>query len=214
MPPLQGFLDGLRAVTREFGAVLIFGEVMTGFRAALGGAQGLYGVDPNLSTLGKVIGGGLPVEGYAGKLAIMEQVAPAGLVYQAGTLSGNPLAMTAGLVTLREISRPGVFEGIVARTRRLCDGVGRAAAQAGVEVYGTYVAAMFCTSFLWGTVVDYVSAKKSDSARFGRCLRTMLEEGIYLAPSQFEAGFMSAAHGDDVVDATIAAAERAFGASV
>lgn len=210
VPPVPGFLDGLRAVTREYGALLVFDEVMTGFRVTLGGAQGLYGVDPDLTTLGKVIGGGLPVGAYAGKRAIMEQVAPAGPMYQAGTLSGNPLAMTAGLVTLREIGKPGVFEGMAARTQRLCDGLARAAQAAGVAVYGTRAGTMFCTFFCEEPVVDYASAKESDTSQFGRFFRAMLEEGVYLAPSQFEAGFMSAAHDDDVVDATIAAAERAF----
>ncbi len=210
VPPKPGFLQGLREETRKYGALLIFDEVMTGFRVALGGAQGLYGVDPDLTTLGKVIGGGLPVGAYAGKRAIMEHVAPAGRMYQAGTLAGNPLAMTAGLVTLREISKPGVFEGVVARTQRLCDGLGRAAAQAGVEVYGTQVGTMFSIFFCAGPVVDYASAKKSNTTRFGRYFQAMLDEGVYLAPSQFEAGFMSAAHGDDIVDATLEAAERAF----
>lgn len=210
VPPQAGFLPGLRDVTRRHGALLIFDEVMTGFRVALGGAQGLYGVDPDLTTLGKVIGGGLPVGAYAGKREIMAQVAPAGPVYQAGTLAGNPLTMTAGLVTLQELARPRVFDGIVARTRRLCDGLSRAAAEAGVAVYQTCVGTMFCGFFTREPVVDYASARTSDTALFGRFFRGMLEEGVYLAPSQFEAGFMSTVHGDDVVQVTIAAAERVF----
>ncbi|MEJ2210908.1 MAG: glutamate-1-semialdehyde 2,1-aminomutase [Anaerolineae bacterium] len=210
VPPAEGFLAGLRRLTADYGALLIFDEVMTGFRVALGGAQSLYSVDPDLTTLGKVIGGGLPVGAYAGKRAIMEMVAPAGPVYQAGTLSGNPLAMTAGLVTLRELRRPGVFDALVARTQRLCQGLGRAAAEAGVPVYQTQVGTMFSTFFAPEPVTDYASAKAADTAAFGRFFRAMLEEGIYLAPSQFEAGFTSTAHDEAVVEATLQAAQRAF----
>ncbi len=214
VPPQPGFLAGLRALTRRRGALLIFDEVMTGFRVALGGAQALYGVDPDLTTLGKVIGGGLPVGAYGGKRAIMAYVAPAGPMYQAGTLAGNPLAMTAGLVTLRELSKPGVFAGIAARTRRLCDGLARAARQAGVALYGTCVGTIFSGFFTAGPVVDYASARESDTALFSRFFRGMLEQGVYLAPSQFEAGFTSAVHDGGVVDATIAAAEKVLGALV
>jgi glutamate-1-semialdehyde 2,1-aminomutase len=210
IPPAIGFLEGLRALTETHGALLILDEVMTGFRVALGGAQELYGVDPDLTTLGKVIGGGLPVGAYAGKREIMETVAPEGPMYQAGTLSGNPLAMTAGLVTLRELRRSGVFEGIVAQTERLCQGIGQAATAAGVPVYQTQVGTMFCTYFTEGPVTDYASAKTSDTAAFGRFFQSMLEAGVYLAPSQFEAGFTSTAHGAAIVDHTIEAAEGAF----
>jgi glutamate-1-semialdehyde 2,1-aminomutase len=210
IPPASGFLEGLRELTETHGALLIFDEVMTGFRAALGGAQQLYGIDPDLTTLGKVIGGGLPVGAYAGKREIMETVAPAGPMYQAGTLSGNPLAMTAGLVTLRELRRPGVFEGIVAQTERLCQGIGQAATAAGVPVYQTQVGTMFCTYFTEGPVTDYASAKTSDTAAFGRFFQGMLQAGVYLAPSQFEAGFTSTAHNADVIEATIGAAQTAF----
>jgi glutamate-1-semialdehyde 2,1-aminomutase len=212
IPPADGFLSGLRALTRAHGALLIFDEVMTGFRVALGGAQALYAVDPDLTTLGKVIGGGLPVGAYGGKRQIMETVAPAGPMYQAGTLSGNPLAMTAGLVTLRELGKPGVFEGIVAQTARLCQGVGQAAAEVGVPVFQTQVGTMFCTFFTETPVTDYASAKTSDTAAFGRFFQAMLQAGVYLAPSQFEAGFTSTAHGDAEIEATIAAARVAFGA--
>jgi glutamate-1-semialdehyde 2,1-aminomutase len=208
--PVEGFLPGLRKLTQDHGTLLVFDEVMTGFRVALGGAQGLYGVDPDLTTLGKVIGGGLPVGAYAGKRAIMETVAPAGPMYQAGTLSGNPLAMTAGLVTLRELGKPGVFDGLVAQTGRLCQGIGQAAKEAGVPVYQTQVGTMFCTFFAEGPVIDYTSAKTSDTAAFGRFFQAMLEAGIYLAPSQFEAGFVSTAHTPDVVDTTVEAARQAF----
>jgi glutamate-1-semialdehyde 2,1-aminomutase len=210
IPPADGFLDGLRELTAAQGALLIFDEVMTGFRVALGGAQEFYGIDPDLTTLGKVIGGGLPVGAYAGKREIMETVAPAGPMYQAGTLSGNPLAMTAGLVTLRELKQPGVFEGIVKQTERLCQGIGQAAKEVGVPVFQTQVGTMFCTYFAEGQVTDYASAIASDTAGFARFFQAMLAGGIYLAPSQFEAGFTSAAHSDDVIDATIAVAGGAF----
>jgi glutamate-1-semialdehyde 2,1-aminomutase len=210
VPPVEGFLPGLRELTQAHGALLIFDEVMTGFRVALGGAQALYGIDPDLTTLGKVIGGGLPVGAYAGKREIMETVAPAGPMYQAGTLSGNPLAMTAGLVTLRELRKPGIFDRLVSQTERLCRGVGRAAAATGVPVYQTQVGTMFSTFFAEGPVTDYASAKMSDTEAFGRFFQAMLERGIYLAPSQFEAGFTSTAHGEDVIDATLEAAQAAF----
>ena len=208
VPPQPGFLEELRELTRGVGALLIFDEVMTGFRVALGGAQALYEVEPDLTTLGKVIGGGLPVGAYAGKRVVMETVAPAGPMYQAGTLSGNPLAMTAGLVTLQEISRPEAFEGVVTRTRRLCEGMARAAHDAGLKVYQTCVGTMFCNFFAAEPVTDYASAKKSDTGLFGRYFQGMLDEGVYLAPSQFEAGFMSVAHDDGVVDETIGAAQQ------
>jgi glutamate-1-semialdehyde 2,1-aminomutase len=210
VPPADGFLRGLRELATAYGALLVFDEVMTGFRVALGGAQELYGIEPDLTTLGKVIGGGLPVGAYAGKDEIMETVAPAGPMYQAGTLSGNPLAMTAGLVTLRELRNPGVFEGIAAQTERLCQGIGQAAQEAGVPVYQTRVGTMFCSYFAEGPVTDYATAQQSDTAAFGRFFQAMLEAGVYLAPSQFEAGFTSTAHSDEVVDATISASQRAF----
>ena len=210
VPPVTGFLEGLRSLTEAHGALLIFDEVMTGFRVALGGAQELYGIEPDLTTLGKVIGGGLPVGAYAGKREIMEMVAPAGPMYQAGTLSGNPLAMTAGLVTLRELRQPGVFQALVAQTERLCRGIGQAAAEAGVPVFQTQVGTMFCTYFTEGPVTDYSSAKRSDTAAFGRFFQAMLQAGIYLAPSQFEAGFTSTAHTSDAIEATGRAARSAF----
>jgi glutamate-1-semialdehyde 2,1-aminomutase len=210
IPPTDGFLSGLRSLTEAQGALLLFDEVMTGFRVALGGAQELYNVDPDLTTLGKVIGGGLPVGAYAGKREIMETVAPVGPMYQAGTLSGNPLAMTAGLVTLQELRTPGVFEEIVTQTERLCQGVGRAAEEASVPVYQTQVGTMFCTYFTEEPVTDYATATTSNTAAFSRFFQAMLAEGIYLAPSQFEAGFTSTAHVGEVVDATVEAARSAF----
>jgi glutamate-1-semialdehyde 2,1-aminomutase len=210
VPPAEGFLSGLRDVTQTHGALLIFDEVMTGFRVALGGAQALYGVTPDLTTLGKVIGGGLPVGAYAGRRDIMETVAPAGPMYQAGTLSGNPLAMTAGIETLRVLREPGVFDALVTRTEHLCAGIGEAAQSAGVSVYQTQAGTMFCTYFTEGPVTDWSTASGSDTEQFGRFFQAMLEEGIYIAPSQFEAGFTSTVHTDDVIEATIDAAQRAF----
>ena len=208
IPPQPGFLEGLRDITERYGAVLIFDEVMTGFRVALGGAQALYGVEPDLTTLGKVIGGGLPVGAYAGRREIMQHVAPLGAMYQAGTLSGNPLAMTAGLVTLRELAKPGVFENIEANTQRLCEGLQRAAEAASVPIYQTRVGTMFCGFFSAAPVVDYATAKESDTALFAQYFRGMLEEGVYLAPSQFEAGFVSSVHDNEVIDETVSAANR------
>ena len=210
VPPQDGFLAGLRALTEQHGALLIFDEVMTGFRVALGGAQALYGVRPDLTTLGKVIGGGLPVGAYAGRREIMESVAPVGPMYQAGTLSGNPLAMTAGIETLRVLREPGLFEDLVARTQRLSAGVGEAARAAGVPLYQTQVGTMFCAFFSQAPVTSWASARLSDTGRFGRFFQAMLEQGVYLAPSQFEAGFMSVAHTDEVIEATLAAAQAAF----
>jgi glutamate-1-semialdehyde 2,1-aminomutase len=213
VPPAEGFLPGLRSVTQKQGALLIFDEVMTGFRVALGGAQALYGVAPDLTTLGKVIGGGLPVGAYAGRRDIMEVAAPVGPMYQAGTLSGNPLAMTAGIETLKILQEPGVFDDLIARTQRLCAGIGEAARSAGVPVFQTQVGTMFCTYFSQGPVTNWATASQSDTERFGRFFQSMLEEGVYVAPSQFEAGFMSTAHGDEVIETTIEAAGRAFKAA-
>jgi glutamate-1-semialdehyde 2,1-aminomutase len=211
VPPRPGYLQMLRRLTEDAGALLILDEVMTGFRVDLGGAQGLYGIEPDLTTLGKVIGGGLPVGAYAGKREIMERVAPAGPMYQAGTLSGNPLAMTAGLVTLRELQKPDVFVQMVRRTERLCQGIGQAAERASIPLYQTQVGTMFAAFFTDEPVHDYASAKSSDTERFARYFSGMLDEDIYLAPSQFEAGFMSSAHDDGVVDETIAATAQVLG---
>jgi len=210
VPPASGFLPGLREVTQRHGALLIFDEVMTGFRVALGGAQALYDVRPDLTCLGKVIGGGLPVGAYAGRAEIMQLVAPVGPMYQAGTLSGNPLAMTAGIETLRLLREPGVFAELVARTARLCQGIGAAAKAAGVPIYQTQVGTMFCAFFSDGPVTNWATAKRSDTSRYAKFFHAMLERGVYLAPSQFEAGFMSLAHDDEVIAATIAAAQEAF----
>ncbi|MEW5872184.1 MAG: glutamate-1-semialdehyde 2,1-aminomutase [Chloroflexota bacterium] len=208
--PQPGFLQGLRQLTARYGAVLIFDEVMTGFRVHPGGAQALFGIQPDLTTLGKVIGGGLPVGAYGGRREMMELIAPAGPVYQAGTLSGNPLAMTAGLETLSVLGEPGVWAALEAAGERLTSGLGQAAQDAGAPVYQTRLGTMFCTFFTPGPVIDWPSARDSDTARFGRFFQAMLEQGVYLAPSQFEAGFISTAHTAEVIDATIVAARRAF----
>jgi glutamate-1-semialdehyde 2,1-aminomutase len=210
VPPAEDFLPGLRELTHKYDALLIFDEVMSGFRIALGGAQALYEVAPDLTTLGKVIGGGLPVGAYAGRRDIMETIAPIGPMYQAGTLSGNPLAMTAGIETLKYLSEPGVFDGVVARTQRLSAGIGEAAHAAGVPIYQTQVGTMFCTYFIDSAVKDWTTVSQSDTKRFGRFFQAMVERGVYVAPSQFEAGFMSTEHDDDVVDVTIEAAQAAF----
>jgi glutamate-1-semialdehyde 2,1-aminomutase len=208
--PEPGFLAGLGKLCKEYGALFVLDEVMTGFRVAPGGAQAAWGLDPDLTTLGKVIGGGLPVGAYAGKRAIMEMVAPAGPMYQAGTLSGNPLAMTAGLATLRELLKPGVFDGIAARAEALVEGIQEAAARAGVPIQAGRAGTMFGVYFLkeaGGRIVDYESAKAlADTDRFARYFHAMLERGFYFAPSQFEAGFMSSAHSAADVQATVEAA--------
>jgi len=210
VPPLAGFLPGLRRLTEEHGTLLIFDEVMTGFRVHAGGAQALYGIRPDLTTLGKVIGGGLPVGAYGGRKEIMQLIAPAGPVYQAGTLSGNPLAMTAGITTLRLLLQPGAWERLDTMAGRVCAGIGAAAEAAGVPVYQTRVGTMFTTFFTDQPVRDWPSAKTCDTARFGQFFRSMLGHGVYLAPSQFEAGFISTAHTEEVVQATVAAAEAAL----
>jgi glutamate-1-semialdehyde 2,1-aminomutase len=204
--PLPEFLHGLRQLTSQHGALLVFDEVMTGFRVHPGGAQALYGVTPDLTTLGKVIGGGLPVGAYGGRREIMELVAPAGPVYQAGTLSGNPLAMRAGIETLRLLSEPGVWDGLERATRRLVDGL----EALGAPVQLARAGSMFGLFFTDRPVTGWESAKIADTARFGAFHRALLDRGVYLAPSQFEAGFVSIAHGDAEIDATIDAARDAF----
>jgi glutamate-1-semialdehyde 2,1-aminomutase len=203
VPPVAGYLEALREITARYGALLIFDEVMTGFRVAFGGAQQLYGIRPDLTTLGKVIGGGLPVGAYGGRKDIMSKVAPAGPVYQAGTLSGNPLAVAAGLAMLRHLkTHPEVYGQLEARARALC-----ATPPAGVTV--NRVGSMFTFFFTGGPVTDWESAKRCDTARFGQFFRGMLERGVYLAPSQFESAFVSAAHTEEDIRQTIAAAAQA-----
>jgi glutamate-1-semialdehyde 2,1-aminomutase len=210
IPPEPGFLEELQKLTKAEGALLIFDEVITGFRLAYGGAQALYGVTPDLTCLGKVIGGGLPVGAYGGRREIMEMVAPLGPVYQAGTLSGNPLSMTAGIETLKLLAEPGVYQRLEEKSARLAAGLRAAAEAARAPVFQTRVGSMFCTFFSVERVIDHASAKSSDSSKYARFFRAMLANGVYLAPSQFEAGFLSLAHSNEDIERTIEAAEAAF----
>ncbi len=206
--PDPGFLAGLREITQEHGTLLVFDEVMTGFRIAYGGAQEKFGITPDLTTLGKIIGGGLPVGAYGGRRDIMEMVAPAGPMYQAGTLSGNPLAMTAGIKTLELLRRPGTYDQLGQITERLAKGMVAIAEETGHAACGGSLSAMFGFFFTAGPVRNYDDAKGCDLDKFSRFHRGMLERGIYLAPSQFEAGFTSLAHTDADIDATLAAARE------
>ncbi|WP_416391298.1 glutamate-1-semialdehyde 2,1-aminomutase [Alloalcanivorax xenomutans] len=213
VPPTQGFLDTLRAQCSEHGALLIFDEVMTGFRVALGGAQALYGITPDLTTLGKIIGGGMPVGALGGRREIMESLAPLGPVYQAGTLSGNPVAMAAGLATLQALREPGFHDTLDVKTRRLTEGLSMAARECGVGFTTNQVGGMFGLFFTEQTRISRFSdVMACDKERFQRFFHAMLDRGIYLAPSAFEAGFVSIAHSDEDIDATIKAAREAFAA--
>jgi glutamate-1-semialdehyde 2,1-aminomutase len=213
VPPEDGFLQGLRDLTAAEGALLVFDEVMTGFRVHPGGAQEAYGIVPDLTTLGKVIGGGLPVGAYGGRREIMELVAPEGAVYQAGTLSGNPLAMAAGIETLRIVSEAGVWDDIAVQGERLLHGLVDAAADAGVRVQAAQAGTMLGLFFSDAPVRSWDEASRADTERFARFHRELLERGVYLPPSQFETWFLSTAHGAEEIDATIAAAREAFKAS-
>jgi glutamate-1-semialdehyde 2,1-aminomutase len=206
--PDAGFLEGLRELTKDNGALLVFDEVMTGFRISYGGAQEKFGITPDLTTMGKVIGGGLPVGAYGGKREIMSMVAPAGPMYQAGTLSGNPLAMTAGIKTLELLQRPGSYEQLDRITKRLATGMLEVAKETGHAACGGQISGMFGFFFTEGPIHNFEDAKKSDTAKFGRFHRGMLEQGVYLAPSQFEAGFMSLAHTEEDIDRTLSAARE------
>ncbi|MBL8251389.1 MAG: glutamate-1-semialdehyde 2,1-aminomutase [Candidatus Competibacter sp.] len=210
IPPAPGFLAGLRDLCDRHGSVLIFDEVMTGFRVAPGGAQQLYGIAPDLTTLGKIIGGGMPVGAFGGARAIMEMLAPLGPIYQAGTLSGNPVAMAAGLATLELIAAPGFHDALAAKTRRLCDGLVAAAGEAGVPLTANAVGGMFGLFFSGETVTSYAQAVACDVERFKAFFHGMLAEGVYLAPSAFEAGFVSSAHAEADIEATVRAARRVF----
>lgn len=210
VPPEPGFLSGLRDITREYGALLILDEVMTGFRVAYGGAQALYDVAPDLTCVGKIVGGGLPAAAYGGRREVMSFVSPSGPVYQAGTLSGNPLAMAAGIAQLQLLAQPGVYEQLEQRSALLAEGIGAAAKAAGVAIYQTRVGSMFCTFFTDVPVTDEATAKHSDTRAYATFFRAMLESGVYLAPSQFEAGFLSLAHTEEQVARTVKAAEAAF----
>jgi glutamate-1-semialdehyde 2,1-aminomutase len=208
--PQPGFLQGLRALTKQHGALLIFDEVMTGFRVAYGGAQELFGILPDLTCLGKVIGGGLPVAAYGGRRDLMEQVAPAGQMYQAGTLSGNPLAMAAGIATLRQLRGPGTYERLGDTAGAVASGFEAAAQEAGVPLRATAVGSMWGFFFTDAEVTDYASAKTADTARYARFFHAILDGGVYLAPSQFESSFVSTQHGEPEVTATIQAAREAM----
>jgi len=214
VPPAPGFLEGLRRLTEEYGSLLIFDEVMTGFRLAYGGAQSFYGITPDLTCLGKIIGGGLPVGAYGGRREIMEKLAPVGPVYQAGTLSGNPLAVTAGIATLEALKQPGAYEELERKSAALADGLAETARSAGAEVCFNRIGSMSCTFFTPEKVVDYRSACTSDTSRYARYFKAMLEQGVYLAPSQFEAMFVSLAHGQEEIERTVEASRRAFQAII
>ena len=209
IPPVPGFLEGLRTLTEANGALLIFDEVMTGFRVSRGGAQGHYGITPDLTTLGKIIGGGLPVGAFGGRADVMSRIAPDGDVYQAGTLSGNPLACAAGLTMLRALDQ-SVYESLAEKTRYLCKGLEARAAAAGIPVKLNSVCGMFGLFFTQGAVTEFDHVANANVDRFNRFFHAMLDQGVYLAPSAFEAGFISTAHTIDVLDATLDAAEKAF----
>jgi glutamate-1-semialdehyde 2,1-aminomutase len=213
IPPQEGFLEGVRKLCDQEGIVLIFDEVITGFRVGWSGAQGLYGVMPDLTCLGKIIGGGLPVGAFGGKRNIMEELVPLGGVYQAGTLSGNPLAMTAGIETLKLLKEEGTYQRLEEKAAYLCGEAEKIAHAAGAPTSFTRVGSMFCTFFTPGPVVDYTSAKQSDTETFRRYFWALLEGGIYIAPSQFEAGFLSLAHTDEDIEKTLKVLQRAFQAA-
>jgi glutamate-1-semialdehyde 2,1-aminomutase len=210
IPPEPGFLEGLRSLCDREGILLIFDEVMTGFRVAYGGAQQLYGVTPDLTTLGKIIGGGLPVGAFGGRRNIMELLSPSGGVYQAGTLSGNPLAMSAGLATLSLLREEGFYATLEEKSSRLAAGIVQAAADAGCPIRSTRVGSMLCAFFSDGDVRGWTTAARCDTVAFGKFFRAMLERGVYLAPSQFETAFVSMAHSDEDIERTITAAREAF----
>jgi glutamate-1-semialdehyde 2,1-aminomutase len=214
VPPRPGFLETLREVTAAHGSLLIFDEVMCGFRVAYGGAQALFGIQADLTCFGKIIGGGMPVGAYGGRKEIMCQIAPLGPVYQAGTLSGNPVAMAAGLATLEQLRQPRIYETLESRSQRLAEGLAEAARRHHVPVACNRVGSMLGLFFTAEAVTDFASAKKSDLERFGRYYNRMLEGGVYLAPSQFEAAFVSLAHDDAAIDETLVAADAALAALV
>lgn len=210
VPPREGFLEGLRDICTNEGIILIFDEVMSGFRVSYGGAQELYGITPDMTTLGKIIGGGLPVGAFGGKKEIMEKLSPSGGVYQAGTLSGNPLAMSAGIAALTILKQPGFYKELEDKSRFVAEGIAKAAKDAGYPIYSTRVGSMFCTFFSKNEVYDWPTAAQCDTKAFARYFLAMLNEGIYLAPSQFETAFVSNAHQTVDLEKTIAAASRCF----
>ena len=210
VPPRAGYLEAVRRLTADNGALLIFDEVMTGFRLARGGAQERYGITPDITTLGKIIGGGLPVGAYGGSRDIMNNIAPAGPIYQAGTLSGNPLSMTAGLVTLRRLRDRSVYDRLEVSSKKLCEGLASVAEAAGVKTVTNRVGSMWTSFFTDEPVVDWEGANKCDRQRYGKFFHAMLDEGVYLAPSQFEAGFVSLAHTEKTIQQTVDAARKAL----
>jgi glutamate-1-semialdehyde 2,1-aminomutase len=210
VPPVDGFLEGLREICTNEGIILIFDEVMSGFRVAFGGAQELFGVTPDMTTLGKIIGGGLPVGAFGGKREIMEKLSPSGGIYQAGTLSGNPLAMSAGIATLNILKQPGFYKTLEDKSRAVAEGIAKAAKDAGYPLYSTRVGSMFCAFFSKQEVIDWPTASQCDTKAFAKYFLAMLDEGIYLAPSQFETAFVSAAHTESDIEKTIAAAAKCF----
>jgi glutamate-1-semialdehyde 2,1-aminomutase len=210
VPPQPGYLEAVREITSKHGALLIFDEVMTGFRVAHGGAQELYRIAPDITTLGKIIGGGLPVGAYGGSKDLMRNIAPAGSIYQAGTLSGNPLSMTAGLITLRRLRDPSIYKRLELSSAQLCEGLSAAARDAGVTTITNRVGSMFTTFFTAGPVFDWQTANSCDRQLYGRFFHAMLDQGVYLAPSQFEAGFVSVAHTEEIIARTVEAARKGF----
>ena len=210
VPPKPGFLEALREITQKAGTLLIFDEVITGFRVSLGGAQKLYGVTPDITCLGKIIGGGLPVGAYGGSRQVMDHISPVGSIYQAGTLSGNPLAMAAGNVMLDLLSREGVYESLEQKSARLCQGLKQNVEDLGIQAQFTRVGSMFSMFFTAQAIVDFETVKSCDTDLFKRYFNGLLGEGVYIAPSQFEAGFMSAVHTDEEIDLTIEASRKAL----
>ena len=208
--PKDGYLKGMSEICKEHGALLIFDEVMTGFRLSKGGAQELYGVRPDLTTMGKVIGGGLPVGAYGGRRDIMSKIAPEGPIYQAGTLSGNPLAVAAGIACLKGLGEPGAYEKLELTSKKLCDGIEAEAKSAGVPLTLNRVGSMWTAFFTDSPVYDYPSAKKADTAKFGKFFHSLLDDGVYLPPSQFESAFVSLAHGEAEIAHTLEAVRKAF----
>lgn len=210
VPPIRGYLEAVRKLTKANGALLIFDEVMTGFRLARGGAQELYGITPDITTLGKIIGGGLPVGAYGGSRDLMNNIAPAGPIYQAGTLSGNPLSMTAGLVTLRRLRDKSVYDRLEGASRKLCEGLSAAASETGIKNEINRVGSMWTSFFTDQQVSNWATANRSNREQYGKFFHAMLDAGVYLAPSQFEAAFVSLAHTDEIIDQTIAAGRKAL----
>jgi glutamate-1-semialdehyde 2,1-aminomutase len=210
VPPQPGYLEAVRKLSKANGALLIFDEVMTGFRVARGGAQELYNITPDITTLGKIIGGGLPVGAYGGSRELMNHIAPAGPIYQAGTLSGNPLSMTAGLVTLRRLRDKSVYNRLENSSRTLCEGLAAVAQETGIKTITNRVGSMWTNFFTDEPVIDWHTANRSNRERYAAFFHAMLNEGVYLAPSQFEAAFVSLAHTDDVIDQTLNAATKSL----